>query len=83
MKKLIAFGIYLTGHDEDTILQMYNDWEKFSPINFKAPDKIPSVIDNEDKKKICPECGSVNWASIKVQDTTVYSCIDCVCLWTN
>jgi len=25
-KELIAFACYLTGHDEATIIQMYNDW---------------------------------------------------------
>ena len=25
---IIKFGAYLTGHDTETIEQMYNDWEK-------------------------------------------------------
>jgi len=28
MNELILFAMYLTGHDEETIKQMYNDWKK-------------------------------------------------------
>jgi hypothetical protein len=27
-QETIDFAVYLTGHDEETILQMYNDWVK-------------------------------------------------------
>ena len=27
-KEVIEFAMYLTGHDKETILQMYNDWKK-------------------------------------------------------
>ena len=27
-EKIIEFGMYLTGHDRETILQMYNDWNQ-------------------------------------------------------
>lgn len=26
MSEIIDFAAYLTGHDEETIIQMYNDW---------------------------------------------------------
>jgi len=28
MDDTIGFAVYLTGHDIDTIQQMYNDWKK-------------------------------------------------------
>ena len=28
-QETIDFAVYLTGHDEDTIIQMYNDWIEF------------------------------------------------------
>jgi len=28
MNDTIDFAVYLTGHDKDTIQQMYNDWVK-------------------------------------------------------
>jgi len=28
MNDTIDFAVYLTGHDVDTIQQMYNDWKK-------------------------------------------------------
>ena len=27
-EQLIEFAMYLTGHDRETIIQMYNDWNK-------------------------------------------------------
>ena len=29
MDDTIDFAVYLTGHDSDTIQQMYNDWKKY------------------------------------------------------
>jgi ribosomal protein S6 len=31
MNKLINFGIYLTGHDRETVVQMYNNYTKYLP----------------------------------------------------
>ena len=28
-EEIIKFAMYLTGHDEETIIQMYNDWKKY------------------------------------------------------
>ena len=27
-EQLIEFAMYLTGHDRETIIQMFNDWNK-------------------------------------------------------
>ena len=32
-QELIAFGMHLTGHDEDTVNQMYEDFDKARAIN--------------------------------------------------
>lgn len=31
MNKIINFGIYLTGHDRETVVQMYNDYTRNLP----------------------------------------------------
>ena len=37
-KELIDFAIYLTGHDEDTIRQMYADWVRFESTKLESPE---------------------------------------------
>ena len=36
MNDTIDFAVYLTGHDSDTIQQMYKDWKKYDPTNNRA-----------------------------------------------
>lgn len=30
-KEQLEFLMFITGHDEETIMQIYNDWIKFNP----------------------------------------------------
>ncbi|HUU89398.1 MAG TPA: hypothetical protein VMX17_16820 [Candidatus Glassbacteria bacterium] len=54
MKKLIEKYIKRILIDYPEEDKLYIDLMQFAhEINFKAPDKIPSVIDNEQKKKKC------------------------------
>ena len=34
MDDTIDFAVYLTGHDKDTIQQMYNDWKRYKQQTF-------------------------------------------------
>ena len=40
--ELISFAIYLTGHNEETILQMYSDWKQ-SPSKPIIEDTICTI----------------------------------------
>lgn len=35
MYEMIQFGMYLTGNDEKTVVQLYEDWIKFKPSKHK------------------------------------------------
>lgn len=35
MKKLIKFGMYLTGHEQEIVEQMYNDWDRGSEPEYE------------------------------------------------
>lgn len=33
IEEIIEFGIWLTGHDRKTIIEMYRDWQRSKEIN--------------------------------------------------
>lgn len=45
----IEFGMFLTGHDRETIYQMYRDWLRSNPINSEC-NKCGIDIQKECKK---------------------------------
>jgi formate dehydrogenase maturation protein FdhE len=51
-------------------------------IIFRASRETRNINENEDKKEICPECGSYEVASW-VDNKNVKKCIDCLYEWTN
>ena len=43
MYETIEFAKWLTGHDEKTIIQMYNDWKKNISFNNKVRRKLDGI----------------------------------------
>ena len=53
MDEIIKFASYLTGHDEETIKQMYRDWQ--SSPNVKA-NPLDCVVSLPKQWQKCPLC---------------------------
>ena len=80
-KELIDYSYWALENIKSNDLVPWKVDEYLSSINSQATNESGNVIDNEDKKEICPNCKSDEVS--KACKYKVYICSNCGKEWTN